>query len=330
MVTIRDIAGLAGVSRTTVSRVLNSSGYVSEQARSRVMQVIEETGYVPSEQAKALRTKKSNVIGVILPRMSTETASRVADGIENVLNREGYQMVLANANLKVEKEIEQLKLLESRRVDGIILLATNKEEKLLDAIRNLSVPVVAIGQDLPDVTSVVYDDYHAARDMTEAILKKGHTRVGFIGVYESDHAVGILRKQGYKDAMKAVGLTTEDSWAQQGDFTGESGYEAMKRMMNESAEHPSAVFAVTDRLALGAMEYLKSRGLEIPDHIAVAGLGNSELSRYVTPSLTTVDYDYEEAGMRTADLLLERLNRSGEKREKIVMGYRLLFRDSLI
>ncbi|TMW70145.1 LacI family DNA-binding transcriptional regulator [Alteribacter natronophilus] len=329
MVTIRDIASLAGVSRTTVSRVLNGSGYVSEQARKRVMEVIEETGYVPSEQAKALRTKKSNVIGVILPKISTETASRVADGIDTVLNREGYQMILANAKLKVEKEIEQLKLLESRRVDGIILLATNKEDRLLKAIESLSVPVVALGQDLPSISSVIYDDYHAAREMTEAILKKGRNRIGFIGVYESDHAVGVLRKQGYLDALEAEGKTPEEGWIQKGDFTAESGYRAMKSIWESADRKPDAVFAVTDRLAVGALEYLRAIGVKTPEETAVAGIGNSEISKYVTPSLSTVDYNNEEAGMRTAELLLERLNSSGENREKIVMGYRLLIRDSL-
>ncbi|WP_026688506.1 LacI family DNA-binding transcriptional regulator [Alteribacter aurantiacus] len=329
MVTILDIAKLAEVSRTTVSRVLNDSGYVSDKARVKVLEAIEQTGYVPSEQAKSLRTKKTKVIGVILPKISTETASRVVDGIDHVLSEKGYQILLANANLQVEKEIEQLKLLESRRVDGIILLATNLEEKLLKAIADLNVPLVALGQDVPGIPSIVYDDYRSAKELTETIISKGHKHIGFIGVYETDEAVGKVRKQGYMDAMKDHGLVIEEAWIQKGKFDIESGYDAMKKILSNSNHTPTATFAVTDRLAIGAMEYLKEKQIVIPDQMAIAGIGASEISKYVSPRLTTVDYNNENAGMETARLLLDQLNGSEEKMRKLSMDYRLIVRDSL-
>ncbi|MBM7096773.1 MULTISPECIES: LacI family DNA-binding transcriptional regulator [Alteribacter] len=329
MVTILDIAKLADVSRTTVSRVLNDSGYVSEKARSRVLEAIEQTGYIPSEQAKSLRTKKTKVIGVILPKISTETASRVVNGIDDILREKGYQILLSNANLQVDKEIEQMKLLESRRVDGIILLATNIQQKLLSAIKELKVPLVALGQDIPDVPSVVYDDYHAAKDLTNAIIDRGHKRIGFIGVPETDRAVGYLRKEGYLDAMNEKGLAVEKSWIQKGKFDIESGRRAMKRILSESKEVPTATFAVTDRLAIGAMEFLKEQHISVPDEMAMAGIGASEISSYITPPLTTVDYNNENAGMETAKLLLEKINGNAGKMRKLSMDYRLMIRDSL-
>ncbi|PYZ92074.1 LacI family transcriptional regulator [Salipaludibacillus keqinensis] len=329
MVTINDIANLSGVSRTTVSRVLNNSGYVSESAKRKVQEIIESTGYVPSEQAKSLRTKQTKVIGVILPKISTETASRVVDGIDKKLSEHGYHILLANANLNVEKEIEHLRLLQSRRVDGIILVATNIETQLIKTIQEMNVPVVALGQEVPGISSVVYDDYHAAYDVTSLLIEKGHKRIGFIGVSETDRAVGFERKRAFLDAMKAYNLDVYSAWIQEGVFDIHSGGQAMKTILEESPQSPTAIFAVTDRLAIGAMQVIKEKNIDIPKQISVVGIGASDLSKYVSPSLTTVDYYNEKAGIETANLMIEQLVKKEEKPKKLLMSYGLILRDSL-
>lgn len=330
MVTINDIANLAGVSRTTVSRVLNSSGYVSEDAKRKVQKMIDKTGYIPSEHAKSLRTKKTKVIGVVLPKISTETASRVVDGIDHEISKHGYHILLGNSNLDAEKEMEQLRLLQSRRVDGIILIATNREESLIQTIKEINLPVVALGQDLPGVSSVIYDDYAASREVTELFLKRGHTKVGFIGISEKDRAVGYERKRAYLDVMKEAGLHIEKGWMQQGVFNITSGGEAMKRMLHDSLNVPTAIFAVTDRLAIGAMKQLEKEKISIPENMAIMGIGASDLSQYVTPPLSTVDYNHEEAGRETAKMLIDALLSGEKKIKKISMNYRLVIRDSLL
>ncbi|MFB4166053.1 LacI family DNA-binding transcriptional regulator [Alteribacillus sp. JSM 102045] len=328
MVTINDIAKMASVSRTTVSRVLNNSSHVSKKARERVLEAIEKTGYIPSEHAKGLRVKQTNVVGVILPKISTETSSRVVNGIDEELSRYGYQILLANSNLELKKEIEHLKLLQSRRVDGIILMATNVDKSLQEEIKALPIPTVALGQEIPGVTSVVYDDYHAACDLTQLFINKGHRKIAFIGVSEEDKAVGYLRKKGYLDTMKNNNLSVEDFWMAQGTFNITSGYHAMKEIWETSSERPTAVFAVTDRLAIGVMEYLQEKGLNIPKDISIAGIGASELSKYVRPALTTVDYFNNEAGKVTARHLLDKMLEENESK-KSKLGYRLIERDSL-
>ncbi|UCZ53643.1 LacI family transcriptional regulator [Bacillus shivajii] len=330
MVTIKDIAKMAGVSRTTVSRVINNSGYVSGEARKRVLKVVEQTGYVPSEQAKSLRTKKTKVIGVILPKISTETSSRVVNGMDEELSKHGYQILLANTNLNEKKEIEHLRLLQSRRVDGIILVATNINDKLMNEIHELKVPVVALGQDMPSVPSVVYDDYSAACDVTRLLIEKGHHRIGFIGVSEKDRAVGYLRQKAYVDVLKENDLPIEEGWVQQAVFNIDSGCEAMKNMLIQSKVRPTAVFAVTDRLAIGAMEAIKEANIQIPKEISLIGIGASDMSMYVTPRLSTVDYENEKAGSEAAKLLINQINNGGENSRKLSMKYRLLIRDSLI
>jgi len=329
VVTIKEIAERANVSRTTVSRVLNNSGYVSEEAKKRVLKVIEETGYIPSENAKALRTKKTKVIGVILPKISTETSSRLVKGLDEVFAKEGYQILLTNTNLDPEKEIEYLKLLKSRHVDGIILSATNINRPLMEEIFKLKIPFVTVGQYISGLANVLFDDYQASKEIINFLIKKGYKRIAFIGVDEKDRAVGYLRKSGYLDAMKENHLLVEESWIQKGKFDVDSGYQRMKAIMDFAKQKPDAVLAVTDRLAVGAMQYIKEIGLSIPDNIAVAGMGASELSSFISPALTTIDFSIEDAGREAAGLLLEQIN--GENFQEIIktIKYRLLERSSI-
>lgn len=305
MTTINDIAKMANVSRTTVSRVLNNSGYASEEVRKRILRIVEETGYMPSVSAKSLRTKKSGVIGVILPKISTETASRVVGGINEVLSKENFQILLTDTELDKEKEIEYVRLLKSRQVDGIILLSTNVNDRLIQAISETNLPFISLGQELPGFPSVVYDDYNAAVDMTNMLIQNGYQRIAFIGVGEDDPAVGGLRKQAYVDTLEENGFSMDERLVAVGDFSIESGYEGMKAILKQCGKNiPDAVFVVTDRMAIGAMEYLKEQGYGIPEDIAVAGIGASALSKYVTPSLTTVEYHNKEAGRKAAEFLL--------------------------
>ncbi|PLR77440.1 LacI family transcriptional regulator [Bacillus sp. V3-13] len=330
MITINAIAERAGVSRTTVSRVLNNSGYVSDEARKRVLKVIEETGYVPNEYAKSLRTKKTKVVGVVLPKISTETSSRLVNGIDKVLSVESYQILLTNTNLEPEKEIEYLKLLKSRNVDGIVLSATNVNDELLKEIATLKIPFVAVGQEIPDVSTVVFNDFYAAKEMAELLINEGYKKMAFIGVDPADRSVGLSRKEGYLAALKEHNLPIEDNWQQTGIFDVQSGYKAMKTILEKTTELPNAVLAVTDRLAIGAMQYLKESGYRIPEDMAVAGMGASEMSKYVSPSLTTMDFNYEKAGEEAARQILKKINEPQEKnKQNIVLNYRIIKRNSI-
>ncbi len=329
MSTIKKIAELANVSSATVSRALNNSGYVSDEVRKRILKIIEETGYVTSEYAKALRTKQSKVVGVILPKISTETSSRIVSGMDEELKKVGYQILLANTNLDRDKEVEYLNLLKSRQVDGIILVATNINDQLVKEINQLKIPIVVLGQEIPNTLSVIYDDYNAAKELTTYLINMGHSKIGFIGVDESDPAVGYLRKKAYIDVMEQHGFQIASSWVQKGIFDIGSGYNSMKNIIENSKEKPTAVFAVTDRLAIGAKKYLQENGHSIPKDMALVGIGASEMSAYITPSLTTVDYKNEEAGRAAVQLLLNNLNGNDKKTKKIIADYRLIIRDSV-
>ena len=332
MRTIKDIAKLADVSRTTVSRVLNDSGYVSEKSRKKVLDVIEETGYVPSQHAKSLRTKETKIIGVILPKISTDTSSRTVDGMNEVFGEKGYQILLTSTNLDKAKEIEHLRLLQNRQVDGIVLLATNTDEDLIREIQDSKVPVVVIGQEVPHdsgIPSVVFDDYGAAVKLMEALIGSGRRKIGYVGVEAADQAVGVLRKRAYLDVMERHGLESGAPSVQTGDFSIESGYEAASRMFSDGTGDIDAIFAATDRMGIGVWKYLREAGISVPAQVAVVGIGSSETSRFIEPAMTTVEYEFEAAGRAGAEILLSILNGSDDRADKKILDFKLVSRDSL-
>lgn len=327
MTTINDIAKLAGVSRSTVSRYLNKHGYVSEEAKESIRAVIEETGYLPSQSAKSLRTNKTSVIGVILPKISTETASRIMSGINRELEKYNYQPLLADTGLDKEKELRYLALLQSRNVDGIIVLGTNTDDMMAEAIKKLRIPVIVVGQEFEDITCIVYPDYEATCEAIEYMIEKGRHKIGFIGVPESDPAVGIIRKKAYVNTLLKHQLRIDEKHVQIGDFSIQSGYDAMKRIWKQSEEVDS-VFVVTDRMAVGAIKFLKENNIAIPEQVAIATTGASSLAEHIEPSLTTIDFLNEKAGEKAARLIMQHI--SGNKSvEKLVHTYRFLKRNSV-
>ncbi len=322
---IKEIAKLAGVSTSTISRVLNNSGYVKQDVRERIEKIIEETGYFPSDTAKGLKEKKTNLVGVIIPRLSSRAVSLVVEGITRVLDEKGYTTILANTRLDFEKEMNFIKVFKQKRVNGIIFVATHITEEHVKLLKKIEIPKIFIGQDASEYgfSSVIHDDYGAAREMTGYLIKNGHKKIGFIGVYESDIAVGYERKRGYKDSILENGISVDDELIATGDFEISSVNASMEKIMKKN---PSAIFAVTDNLAIGAISYLLERGYRVPEDISVVGVGDSGIAEIYNPRITTVKYKYKECGEEAAKLLINNL--ISKKIFKKMMGYKLIERDS--
>ena len=300
---IIDIGKMAGVSKSTVSRYLNG-GYVSKESSDKIKAILDETGFVPQRQAQSMRTRKTNLIGVIVPKISTETTSRVVQGITEVLSPKGYDVLIANTNLSIEKELEYLKLFKNNQVDGIIFMATKINNEHIKIMNELKIPIVIVAQEVEGYPSVYHDDYDTGKKCTEFLLEKGHRNIGFIGIDESDISVGLRRKKGFLDANKENKIELNDEFLKIGDFSQESGYNATKELM-EAKNKPSAIFAVTDNMAVGAMEYLKENNYKIPEDVAIISIGDSTMSKVLTPKLTTVHYQYKTSGMESGKILLD-------------------------
>lgn len=326
---IIEIAKMAGVSKSTVSRYLND-GYVGEESRKKIKSVIESTGFLPQRQAKSMRTKKTNLVGVIVPKIGTETAPRVIDGITEVLSTYGYDVLIANTNLSIEKEMEYLKIFRNNQVDGIIFMATKITESHLNIMKEVKVPIVIVAQNIEEYHSVYHDDYNASKDVVEYLINKGHKNIGFIGVYEEDISVGYERKRGYIDKLKENNINVNLESIKIGDFTGESGFKLTKELMSQENK-PTAIFAVTDNIAIGAIEWLRENKYRVPEDIAVIGMGDSILSKVITPKLTTLHFCYKTSGIKSAEIMIKLLKKTKVEdiEKKLKLTYRLVERDSV-
>lgn len=318
---INEIARLAGVSRATVSRYLND-GYVSEEKRERIKKVIEETGYQPSSQAQMLRTKKTRLVGVILPKINSDTVSRMVAGISDVLSRSGYQLLLANTNNDLEEELKYLKVFKDNHVDGILFIGTIFTAKHKKLLRECKVPLVILGQRLEGYSCVFHDDYHASRQMTELLMEKGKIP-GFIGVTTRDEAAGFSRKKGFEAALRSKEIPFGQEQMVEAGFDIASGYQKMKELLKQVPDVDS-VFCATDNIAIGAMMYLKEIGKSIPKDIQLAGIGDTPQSRIVTPRLSTVHFYYKTSGMEAASMLVERMESEQAVHKELKMGYEII------
>lgn len=322
---INEIARLAGVSRATVSRYLND-GYVSEEKREQIRRVIQETGYQPSAQAQMLRTKKTKLIGVILPKINSESISRIVAGISEVLARKGYQLLLANTNNNIEEELKYLNLFKDNQVDGILFAATIFTGKHRRLLKECKVPVVILGQKLEGYSCVYHDDFHAARELTLLLLEKGNVP-GYIGVTIKDESAGLNRRKGFEAALKKAGLSCRQEQMREGDFTVESGYIQMKALMKDIPD-VDAVFCATDNIAMGAMKCLKEMKRKIPQDVQLAGTGDTLITRLVEPALTTVHFHYKTSGMEAAAMLMDILETDHSVCKELKMGYEIICQDS--
>lgn len=319
--TINEIAKMAGVSRATVSRYLND-GYVSEEKKERIAGVIAETGYIPSSQAQMLRTKKTGLIGVIIPKISSDSIGRMVDGIGEELAKEGYQLLLASTNNNEREEVRYLQTFRNNYVDGVILIGTIFRKEHRKALEELEVPVVILGQQYEGYACVYQDDCHSARDVAE-LLTKSCRHIAYIGVTPRDKAVGAARKKGFQTALSSKGL--EPVAEKQIAFRMEEGYQAMRQIV-ETIPYIDGVFCATDMIAVGALQYLREAGLE--RKVCVTGMGDSRIATILQPSLSTVHFHYKSSGREAARLLIEMLQKSEDVRKEIKMGYQIIERDS--
>lgn len=325
--TIKEIAQIAGVSRATVSRYLNN-GYVSEEKRKILKKVIEENGYVPSTQAQTLRTKRTGIIGVIIPRVNSEAIADMIDGISDAIAESGYQLMLANTANNEKNEIKYLKTFNENFVDGVILIGTiiTKEHKRF--IKEMNIPVVVLAQKMEETSCVYHDDFNSVKTMTTEMLKKTD-KIGYIGVTERDKAVGLSRKNGYKAALTSKCVGYDEKYTVKSEFSIEGGYKACEELIKRNKDIRGIICA-TDNIAVGAIKCLKDMGITIPDQIMVAGVGGNIFGEMIEPSLTTIKYYYDASGLEAGRLLIDMIKGKGKARREIKMGYEIIVRNSAI
>ncbi|MDC5806483.1 LacI family transcriptional regulator [Vibrio europaeus] len=327
MASLHDVAELAGVSKSTVSRVINNEYGVKEATKVKVMKAVEEVGYVVNQVAKDLKSQKTNLVGVIVPRVSSHATAQGIDGLSRVFDQAGKHVLLASTQLSDEKEIEYIQLFNQKRVEGVVLYATHIDNELVKAISQSKAPVVLVGQDgsLFNIPSVVHDDLRVGFEAGNRLLAAGCKQIGFIGVPDSDLAVDKLRSDGLTQA-----LAMNDQqllFHCHGEFSIESGYANMKQIL---ASYPSVdgVFCATDRIAVGAIKALQEAGIEVGKQIKVLGVGNDELGYINSPSLSTFNYAFDKAGENGAKMLLELIDGKPQVMSKLVLTFQNIDRET--
>ena len=321
---------MAGVSIATISRVINNSAYVSPDVKAKIEQILEETGYRPNALAKELLRKKTNTIGVMLPRIDLGTFAAIFDGISEVLTKNGYNILLANTRDQKEEELRYLKLFHEKRVDGVLYFATGVDEEHVRSIAKLQIPVVIVGQAgaFLNCPSVRLDSFEGSRAMVDYLVSLGHRRIGCLSVPDHDINIGTLRKEGYCASLKENGIPFDPLLVITGDFEYISGELGTKALMENPGQKPSAIFCITDRLAIAAAGWLLRNGYRVPEDVSVACIDDPAILSFCHPSITTMSYDYLMTGTLSGQMIIDCIDGKMPVQGDVVMPGALQVRES--
>ena len=330
-ITIKDIARHLSISVSTVSRALGDDKNIRKETKEKVMEAVKELGYRANPVAINLKYGHTNAVGVIVPEMVTPFASRVINGIQEVLHAKNIKVIIAESGGDPEKEKENLQLMERFMVDGIIICLCsykrNKEEYF--RLQEAGMPMVFYDR-IPyglEVPQVIVDDYMKSFFLVESLIRSGRKQIVHIqgpdDIYNS-----IERVRGYKDALAKFGIPFDkDNMLIRTGITFEEGKKAADILMERNIPF-NAVFAFTETLAIGAMNRLKELGKKIPDEIAVASFSGTELSNIVYPKLTTVEPPLYQMGKSAAELILEKIKDPASPNHSIVLNAEIKMRAS--
>lgn len=302
--TIQDIAHLAGVSKATVSRVLNHKPDVDPATRERILRIMDEQGFVPSIAASGLAGGRPRMVGVLVPSMTWEFIPEIVQGVAEVVERSSYELILYSISPGKDRSAALDRILDARLTAGLVAITPGKVSARLTQLHEQGFPVVMLDdQGLPTSAPWVGADNRTGAYMAiRHLISLGHRRIAHIQgppSYQCSHD----RYQGYEQALTEAGIPLDPSLVLQGDFEPASGH-ASARQFFSMAERPTAIFTGNDNMAWGVLDVAEEYGLQVPDDLAVVGFDDTAHSARTRPPLTTVRQPFEEMGQRAAELLL--------------------------
>ena len=290
--TILDIARIAGVSKSTVSRVINEESGVKEETKNEVLKVIKKYNFSPSRSARELRGIKMKTYGIIMTRLASNSESQVVRGISRELYKKNCDYLILENQFSIEKTKNFVNTLLSRDVDGFIIFAIPNEK--YEFLKTTKKPVIMIGQEVEGFTSIVYDDYNAVKMILDYLWKLGKKKIAYAGINRSDPTTGEKRYKAYKDFVNEKNLEDISSF---GSFDYYSGY----KLAEEITKHKiDSIVCGTDNIALGVKEYLRKHNIE---NIIVTGIGNNDLLRFLDSNHISISFSYEDSGEKAVRLL---------------------------
>lgn len=325
MSNIREVSRVAGVSIATVSRALSNPDKVSEAALRKVHAAIEEVGYRPNMMARNFHTARAYSIVVLVPNLSNLFFATVIRGIEDAALQRGYGVLLGDSRDSFAREEEYARVVETRQADGILQLRPYTPGKSLKP--KASIPMVsACGCENTPYPSVRIDNTGASREIVDYLVALGHRRIGVLaGLPDNPHANDRLR--GYRQSLEDAGISFDPNLLVNGDFTMSSGFMAASRLA-QMKDRPTAIFSMSDEMAIGCVRGLKSVGIRVPEEMSITGFDDIEFARYSDPPLTTIAQPAEQLGRAGFNMLLELIEGRELQQTETILPHELVVRKS--
>lgn len=329
--TLETVAELSGVSRSTVSRVINEQPGVKEEVRRRVLEVIEQTGYQPNQAARSLASNRSGFIGLVIPHVVSRVFGdpyfpRLIQGISQACNRSGLNMALFIFHSEEDEDALSPRLINTGFLDGLIIASSQFGDPLIPHLIENAVPFVVIGRQdrFPQASFVDVDNVNGAFAATSHMLRLGRQRVATI-TGPQNMVAGVDRLLGYKNALAQRGGSFDPALVVEGDYSEESGYVAMKRLL---AARPDGLFAASDMMALGAIRAIEEAGLSIPGDISIVGFDDIMPPDAIRPALTTIRQPVLRSGVAAVDVLLDVIENGLTPPRHVLLDTQLVIRES--
>ena len=329
--TIKDVAALAGVSISTVSRVMNNPDAVIQEKREKVLAAIKELNYHPNALARGLIYKRTNTYGVLITDVSNMYSAEVLKGMEEAANKRGMNVIICNTDLDKGRMAAYLNVLKEKQVDGILYTSEPVFEDDYRLLQSLNVPVVLVSTEstIYPLPSVKINDMQAGFDATNYLIEKGHRKIGMISGPTTDIIAGEPRYQGYINALaKAKIKLNSHLFVEHGDYRFHGGYEAMKRLYKKNSEM-TAVFVASDEMALGVISYLHEAGVKVPEEISVIGFDNTKVSDMSIPKLTTIAQPMFDIGYIAVEKLEQLISKGSVAELRSYLPHEIIERASV-
>ena len=327
--TLHDLAQVAGVDPSTVSRVLNDDQtlVIKDETRQRILDAVEQLQYVPNAMARGLRRQRSQMIGLLVPDIANPFFPEIILGAERVFSEAGFRLLLGNTDEDPEKERSYVELLRANVVEGLMLATAFTQDETVEELSRLGVPFVLVNRAHEGTTNyVVVNDRQATRSAVDYLIGIGHRRIAHVSgpLYTE---TGLARLRGYREGLRAAHIEYRDDYVVEGDFKETSGARAIERLW-QLPDPPTALMAANDLLALGALDACRRMGVQVPEELSIIGFNDVPVASMVTPSLTTVRVPLLEMGMASARRLLDLLEGRGTPSAPIVLDTELVVRSS--
>jgi len=327
--TIRDIAKMAKVSHTTISRALNNDPRVREETRKRILKLVNKLNYRPDPRARTFVTKKSNLIGLIVSDISNPFYAELARGIEDKAHEKGYNVIFCSTDNKPERMETYVHLLMNAGVDGSIFASARLHEPVIEKLIGERFPLVLVNRKLREeaYNYVVLNNVQGAYEITEHLINLGYRKIASI-TGTSNLSTGLDRLKGYKQALKDHSIEFNEDYVIQGPFTRGTGYEGAKHLLSME-NRPEAIFGGNDYIAMGVIDAVEELGLHIPEDIALVGFDDTEFASNQRVRLTTVSQRKYEMGNLGVQILIDYIERKEtDYTHKVILEPRLIIRES--